>query len=79
MKNPSNKYLYAGFLLVGVFSAFFSKDFSSALSFWGIAFAFNPWSQKNWKEVPIWQKTIFIVHFVLVIALIVYWIASKLL
>jgi hypothetical protein len=77
MKNPSNKYLYAGFLLIGLFSAIFSKDFGSAMSSWGIALAFNPWSQKNWKEVPIYQKAIFIVHFVTVIALIIYWIISK--
>jgi hypothetical protein len=42
METPFNKYLYVGFVLVGLFQGLFSKDLGSAMSSLGIALAFNP-------------------------------------
>ena len=72
-----NKYLYVGFVLVGLFQGLFSKDLGSAMSSLGIALAFYPWGSKNWKEAPVWQKAILLVHLVLVLGLLVYWFGSK--
>lgn len=77
METPFNKYLYVGFVLVGLFQGLFSKDLGSAMSSLGIALAFNPWGSKNWKEAPVWQKAILLVHLVLVLGLLVYWFGSK--
>lgn len=77
METPFNKYLYVGFVLVGLFQGLFSKDLGSAMSSLGIAPAFNPWGTKNWKEAPVWQKAILLVHLVSVLGLLVYWFGSK--
>ena len=77
METPFNKYLYVGFVLVGLFQGLFSKDLGSAMSSLCIALAFNPWGSKNWKEAPVWQKAILLVHLVLVLGLLVYWFGSK--
>jgi hypothetical protein len=77
METPFNKYLYVGFVLVGLFQGLFSKDLGSAMSSLGIALAFKPWGSKNWKEAPVWQKAILLVHLVLVLGLLVYWFGSK--
>lgn len=74
---PFSKYLYLGFILIGLFQGVFSKDLGSAMSSLGIALAFNPWAFKNWKEVPYWQKSILFIHLALVLVLIVYWFGTK--
>jgi hypothetical protein len=77
MITPFSKYLYVGFVLIGLFQGLFSKDLGSAMSSFGIALAFNPWGSKNWKEVPFWQKAILSIHLALVVVLIVYWFGTK--
>jgi hypothetical protein len=77
MITPYSKNLYVGFVLIGLFQGFFSKDLGSAMSSLGIALAFNPWTSKNWKEVPYWQKAILFIHLALVLVLIVYWFGTK--
>lgn len=47
METPFNKYLYVGFVLVGLFQGLFSKDLGSAMSSLCIALAFNPRGSKN--------------------------------
>jgi hypothetical protein len=70
MKTPFNKFLYIGFLLLGLFQAFFSKDYLQATASFGIALAFDPFDQEQkWNDRPTWQKTVLIVHLALVAAL----------
>lgn len=70
MNTHFNKVLYIGFLVLGIYQAFFSKDLVQAAASMGIALAFDPFDQeKKWNERPIWQKGILIVHLALVAAL----------
>ena len=70
MKTSFNKFLYIGFILVGLFQALFSKDYMQAVSSFGIALAFDPFDQEQkWNDRPTWQKTVLIVHLALVAAL----------
>lgn len=70
MKTPFNKFLYIGFLLLGLFQAFFSKDYMQATASLGIALAFDPFNQEEkWKDRPTWQKAVLIIHLALVAAL----------
>ena len=70
MKTSFNKFLYIGFVLVGIFQALFSKEYMQAVSSFGIALAFDPFDQEQkWNDRPTWQKTLLIVHLGLVAAL----------
>ena len=70
MKTPFNKFLYIGFLLLGLFQAFFSKEYMQAVSSFGIDLAFDPFDpEQKWNDRPTWQKTVLIVHLALVAAL----------
>ena len=70
MKTPFNKFLYLGFLLLGLFQAFFSKDYMQATASLGIALAFDPFNQEQkWNDRPTWQKTFLIIHLALVAAM----------
>jgi hypothetical protein len=70
MKTPFNKFLYLGFLLLGLFQAFFSKDYMQATASLGIALAFDPFDQEQkWNDRPTWQKTVLIIQLGLVAAM----------
>jgi hypothetical protein len=70
MKSPFNKFLYIGFLLLGLFQAFFSKDYMQATASLGIALAFDPFNQEEkWNDRPTWQKVVLIIHLAFVAAL----------
>jgi mannose/fructose/N-acetylgalactosamine-specific phosphotransferase system component IIC len=70
MKSPFNKFLYLGFLLLGLFQAFFSKDYMQATASLGIALAFDPFNQEEkWNDRPTWQKAVLILHLAAVAAL----------
>lgn len=70
MKTAFNKFLYIGFVLVGLFQALFSKDYMQAASSFGIALAFDPFNvQQKWNDRPNWQKTVLIIHLGLVAAM----------
>jgi hypothetical protein len=70
MKTSFNKFLYIGFLLLGLYQAFFSKDYMQATASLGIALAFDPFDQEQkWNERPMWQKAILIIHLGLVVAM----------
>jgi mannose/fructose/N-acetylgalactosamine-specific phosphotransferase system component IIC len=70
MKTSFNKFLYIGFILVGLFQALFSKDYMQAVSSFGIALAFDPFDQEQkWNDRPTWQKTVLFVHLAIVAAL----------
>lgn len=70
MKTSFNKFLYIGFILVGLFQALFSKDYMQAVSSFGIALAFDPFDQEQkWNDRPTWQKAVLFVHLAMVAAL----------
>jgi mannose/fructose/N-acetylgalactosamine-specific phosphotransferase system component IIC len=70
MKSPLNKFLYIGFLLLGLFQAFFSKDYMQSVASLGIALAFDPFNQEQkWNDRPTWQKAVLIIHLGLVAAM----------
>ena len=70
MKTPINKFLYVGFLLLGIYQAIFTKNYIQAASSLGIGLAFDPFNQEQkWNERPTWQKTVLIIHLALVAAM----------
>ena len=63
MKTSFNKFLYIGFILVGLFQAFFSKDYMQAASSFAIGLIFDPFDQEQkWNDRPTWQKAVLFVH-----------------
>ena len=70
MKTPFNRFLYIGFVLLGIYQSVYSKDVILAASSFGIAMAFDPFnSEQKWNERPTWQKAVLIVHLAIVVAL----------
>ncbi|MBM3938913.1 MAG: hypothetical protein FJ333_09730 [Sphingomonadales bacterium] len=70
MKTPFNKFLYVGFLILGIYQAAAHKDYFQAASSAGIALAFDPFNpEQTWNDRPTWQKAALIAHIVLVAAL----------
>jgi hypothetical protein len=70
MKTPFNKYLYIGFILLGMYQTFVTKEYLQAASSLGIGLAFDPFDQEQkWNERPIWQKAILIAQLAVVAAL----------
>ena len=70
MKAPFNKFLYIGFLLLGIYQAVISKDYIQAAASMGIGLAFDPFdTEQKWKDRPTWQKAVMIIHLALVAAM----------
>ena len=69
MKTPFNKYLYLGFLALGLYQALVNKDYIQAASSMGIGLAFDPFdTEQKWTERPTWQKAVLLIHLALVAA-----------
>jgi hypothetical protein len=70
MKTPVNKFIYLGFLVLGIYQAIFTKDYIQATSSLGIGMAFDPFNpEQKWNDRPTWQKAVLIIHLVLVAGL----------
>lgn len=70
MNKSFNKFLYIGFLLLGLFQAIFSKDYIQAASSLGIGLAFDPFdTEQKWNDRPTWQRAVLIIHLALVAAM----------
>lgn len=70
MKTSFNKFLYIGFVVLGLFQALFSKDFLQAASSLGIALAFDPFNlEQKWNDRPKWQKAVLLFHLTLAAAM----------
>ena len=70
MNSPFNKFLYIGFLLLGLYQAFVTKDYIQAAASLGIGLAFDPFDiEQKWNDRPTWQKAVMIIHLALVAAL----------
>lgn len=67
MKTSFNKYLYIGFVLLGLYELFVKKSALEAVTPLGIALVFDPFDQyQPWKERPQWQKAVLIIHLALI-------------
>jgi hypothetical protein len=70
MKTPVNKFIYLGFLVLGIYQAIFTKDYIQATSSLGIGMAFDPFNPEHkWNDRPTWQKAVLIIHLALVAGL----------
>ncbi len=70
MKTPFNKFLYIGFLLLGIYQAIFAKDYMQAAASLGIGLAFDPFdTEQKWNDRPLWQKAVLIINLALVAAM----------
>jgi hypothetical protein len=70
MKTPFNKFLYIGFLLLGIYQALFVKDYMQAAASLGIGLAFDPFdTEQKWNDRPLWQKAVLIINLALVAAM----------
>ncbi len=70
MKTPFNKFLYVGFLALGLYQALLNKDYIQAASSMGIGLAFDPFdTEQKWTDRPTWQKAVLIIHLALVAAM----------
>ena len=70
MNTSFNKFLYIGFLLLGLFQAIVSKDYMQAAASLGIGMAFDPFNtEQKWNDRPTWQKAVLIIHLSLVAAM----------
>jgi hypothetical protein len=70
MKTPFSKYLYIGFIILGLYQAIFTKDYVQAAASMGIGLAFDPFdTEQKWNERPTWQKAVLLIHLALVAAL----------
>lgn len=80
MKSPFNRFLYIGFLLLGLYQAFFSKDYMQSAASLGIGMAFDPFNvEQKWNDRPTWQKAVLIIHLVFVAAMFGFgfWLQGK--
>jgi hypothetical protein len=70
MNTSFNKFLYIGFLLLGLFQAIVSKDYMQSAASLGIGIAFDPFNpEQKWNDRPTWQKAVLIIHLALVAAM----------
>lgn len=69
MKSPFNRFLYAGFIMLGLYQAIFRGDYLQAAASLGIGMAFDPFdTEQKWKDRPTWQKAVLIIHLALTAA-----------
>ena len=70
MKTPFNKFLYIGFILLGIYQALYSKDYIQAAASLGIGLAFDPFdTNQKWHKRSMWKKAVLVVHLAVVAAL----------
>lgn len=70
MNSSFNKFLYIGFLLLGLYQAAISKDYIQSAASLGIGMAFDPFNpEQKWNDRPTWQKAVLIIHLALVAAM----------
>jgi len=80
MNSSFNKFLYIGFLLLGLYQAFISKNYMQATASLGIGMAFDPFNQaQKWNDRPTWQKAVLIIQLALVAAILGFgvWLNDK--
>ena len=79
MQTGFNRFLYAGFILLGAYYAF-RGDIMQLAATWGIAFAFDPIDPKQpWKERKWWQRAVLLFQLSVVLLALIgsNWITIK--
>ncbi|MBL0337550.1 MAG: hypothetical protein IPP73_20200 [Chitinophagaceae bacterium] len=67
MKTSFNKFLYIGFLALGIYQALIPKDYMQSAASMGIGLAFDPFNtEQKWNDRPVWQKAVLLVNLGLV-------------
>ena len=70
MTTPFNKFLYIGFLILGIYQVLYTKDYMQAAASFGIGLAFDPFNpEQKWNDRPTWQKVVLCIHLGLVAAM----------
>lgn len=78
MNSSFNRYIYIGFILFGIYEIVVKHSVGDAVTFMGIALAFDPFDQTQpWKERPTWQKAVLIIHLAVVAGLFGYLIGNN--
>ncbi len=73
MNGNVNRWLYAGFVLFGIYMIVARQAYSDASIYFGIALAFDPFNQAQpWPERPFWQRAWLIAHVALMAGLLGY-------
>ncbi|MFZ4058968.1 MAG: hypothetical protein ACOYKE_12565 [Ferruginibacter sp.] len=64
-----NRFMYGGFLVLGIVVALIGKDLSTAVSNFGIALIFDPFDVNvSWNKRPMYQKAWLVIHLLIVFA-----------
>ncbi len=70
MNTPMNKFLYLGFLVLGLYQALLLGNYMDAAASLGIGLAFDPFTvEQKWGDRPTWQKVVLFSHLALVAAM----------
>jgi H+/Cl- antiporter ClcA len=78
MNSSFNKFIYIGFILFGIYELAIKQSPSDAVTFLGIALAFDPFDQTQpWKQRPTWQKVVLIIHLAVVFGLFGYMVGNN--
>jgi len=78
MNSSFNKFIYIGFILFGIYELAIKQSPSDAVTFLGIALAFDPFDQTQpWKQRPTWQKVVLIIHLAVVCGLFGYMVGNN--
>lgn len=72
MQTKYNKFLYAGFIILGVYFALITRNYFQGSVNLGIALLFDPFDQDMpWNARPRWQKAILLSHVALVFVMMI--------
>ena len=67
MKKNYNRWIYIGFITLGLYNLLLKNNFGDATIYLGIALAFDPFDiNQPWKERPKWQQTVLLLQLCLV-------------
>mgnify|MGYP000016312954 FL=1 len=78
MKTSFNKFLYLGFVLFGIYELLVKHSPAEAATQLGIALIFDPFNaDQPFKERPVWQQGVLIVHLAVIFGLIGYEVGSS--
>lgn len=63
MNTNINRILYLGFILIGTYYTFFTRNYMDAAGAFGIGLAFDPFNPNvKWTDRPMWQKMVLFIH-----------------
>ena len=70
MNSSFNKFIYAAFLLLGLYQGLVLRNYMQAAASLGIGLAFDPSNvEQKWGDRPTWQKIVLFTNLALVAAM----------